>query len=682
MTPVLKRIQKGDWPGSDSTGNNGIRISVTTKLVLSFLLFIVITSAIFTGVGIYIISDHIKADSQEQAREDLDNARDIYLNKLSQINSAVRSTADRSNIRDAVASGNVDQVSDELVAIKVLEALDTLTITDDSGNVLFRTSNQKIFGDNISHEGLISTVLRTNMPAAATEIIAAKDLNRESALLAEKASVRFTGSPESRKGEDVDGMMLSAAAPIFDSQNTLIGLVRGGVLLHSGSDIICEIRRAIFHNPRYEGKDIGFVTIYQDDVGLLSCLRSEDISGVIGAHLPDEIYSQVVEEGKPFIGRDSVSDNWYITAYEPIRNIDREIIGVLQVGELEEKYLDIKNQTVVAFITITLVGAFVTVLFSYFISRRITTPLNKLVFASRELAHGNLDTRVDIKSMSNDELGELADAFNIMASALQERDEKLKELTRSRVKRSERLAMIGKLSANVAHELNNPLTGIVTYSHLLLERMPAEHQYTDYVDKIVIQANRCRDIIRGLLDFARQREPNKTLCDVNSVLQECMSLLENQALFHNIQITKELDPKLPSAVIDPSQIERVFMNIIINAAEAMEGYGNLTLATGFDPIEHFIEVIIADTGHGIAEEDMRRIFDPFFTTKEVGHGTGLGLAISYGIVKEHGGSILVESTVGKGTTFTIRLPVIVIQDLQANLPVQENAADLVSINDR
>jgi two-component system NtrC family sensor kinase len=387
-----------------------------------------------------------------------------------------------------------------------------------------------------------------------------------------------------------------------------------------------------------------------------------------------------VEEGKPYIGRDSVSDNWYITAYEPIRNIDREIVGVLQVGELEEKYLDIKNQTVIAFITITLVGAIVTVLFSYFISRRITTPLNKLVFASRELALGNLDARVDIKSMPKDELGELADAFNIMASALQERDEKLKELTRSRVRRSERLAMIGKLSANVAHELNNPLTGIVTYSHLLLERMPAEHQYTDYVDKIVIQANRCRDIIRGLLDFARQREPNKTLCDVNSVLQECMSLLENQALFHNIQITKELDPILPSAVIDPSQIERVFMNIIINAAEAMEGYGNLTLATGFDSIEGIIEVDIADTGHGIAEEDMRRIFDPFFTTKEVGHGTGLGLAISYGIVKEHGGSILVESTVGKGTTFTIRLPVNATQDLRANFSVQENAAELVSIN--
>ena len=200
MTSALKRIQKGDWLRSDSKGNNGIRISLTTKLVLSFLIIIIMTSAIFTGVGIYIISDHIEADAQEQARDDLDSARELYLNKLSQINSVVRSTADKSNIRDAVTSGNVDQVADELVAIKVLEALDTLTITDASGNVLFRTSNQKNFGDNISHEELIRSVLRTNMPAAATEIITAKDLNRESALLAERASARLTDSPESQEG--------------------------------------------------------------------------------------------------------------------------------------------------------------------------------------------------------------------------------------------------------------------------------------------------------------------------------------------------------------------------------------------------------------------------------------------------------------------------------------------------
>jgi two-component system NtrC family sensor kinase len=244
-----------------------------------------------------------------------------------------------------------------------------------------------------------------------------------------------------------------------------------------------------------------------------------------------------------------------------------------------------------------------------------------------------------------------------MASALKERDERLKEFTRSKIMESERLAIIGQLAAGVAHELNNPLQGIVTYSHLLLETMPNEEWSKGNLEKIVTQANRCRDIVRGLLDFSRQRKPNKTLYDVNKVLRECVSLLENQALFHNIQIKEALDPKLPMTVIDPSQIERVFMNIIINAAEAMDGKGLLALTTRLDPVEHFIDVKFTDTGPGITKENLERIFSPFFTTKDAGHGVGLGLAISYGIVREHKGTILVESEVGKGTTFTVRIPV-------------------------
>jgi two-component system NtrC family sensor kinase len=135
-------------------------------------------------------------------------------------------------------------------------------------------------------------------------------------------------------------------------------------------------------------------------------------------------------------------------------------------------------------------------------------------------------------------------------------------------------------------------------------------------------------------------------------------LVENQAIFHNIQIVKDFQENLPPVVIDPSQMQQVFMNMLINAAEAMDGSGRLKLAIRFDPMEKSIEMEFVDTGHGISEENMERIFDPFFTTKEVGHGTGLGLAISYGIVKEHNGTISVQSEVGKGTTFVVRLPVV------------------------
>jgi two-component system, NtrC family, sensor kinase len=278
-----------------------------------------------------------------------------------------------------------------------------------------------------------------------------------------------------------------------------------------------------------------------------------------------------------------------------------------------------------------------------------------LATASKQLANGNLETKV--KKASNDELGDLADTFNSMATALKDRDEKLKEYAKKKIMESERLALIGQLSANVAHELNNPLQGIVTYSYLLLEDETCNIEAKSNLQKIAVQANRCRDIIRGLLDFSRQKKPDKTLCSINTMLQGCISLIEKQALFQNIKIVWKLDENLPKVVLDPSQVERVFLNLIINAAEAMDGNGKLTLITRHYPRKKIVEIKVQDTGHGISEENINKIFDPFFTTKETGHGVGLGLAISYGIVKEHNGNLYVESELEKGTTFTVSFPV-------------------------
>jgi two-component system NtrC family sensor kinase len=244
-----------------------------------------------------------------------------------------------------------------------------------------------------------------------------------------------------------------------------------------------------------------------------------------------------------------------------------------------------------------------------------------------------------------------------MAAALRKRDEKLQEFARKKIMESERLALIGQLAADVAHELNNPLQGIVTFSHLLREKGASNDAAQGWVEKIVIQADRSTKIIRGLLDFARPRTPNKRPTKVNVLLEECIALVENQALFHNIEVVKQFGADVPEVVIDPSLMQQVFMNLIINAAEAMDGEGRLALTTCHDPIARTVEVGFVDSGHGIRSEDVDRVFEPFFTTKEVGHGTGLGLAISFGIVKEHHGAISVESEIGKGTAFTVSLPV-------------------------
>jgi two-component system NtrC family sensor kinase len=427
--------------------------------------------------------------------------------------------------------------------------------------------------------------------------------------------------------------------------------------VNGNQDFACEIKQDIYRNTLYKGQTVGFISIYQGQAGILTCPYGIRESAADSFQLEEEGFYQVAAEGRPWIGQELLMGNQYLTASQPIWNPDYETIGVLQVGTIEQRYLDIRDQIIVAFISITLIGSLVAILFAYFTSRRISIPIKRLLTASRNLAAGDLDAHVDTSSVTDEELVELGMSFNAMASALKERDQALRELSRYRIQRSERLAFIGKLAANVAHELNNPLQGIVTYSHLMLEDMHDEDPQHKYVQIIVTQADRCREIIRGLLDFSRQREPDKKLCDVNVILQDCIMLLINQALFQNIEIDSDIDIDLPPVVADPSQLERVFANLMVNAAEAMNGCGKLTLITRKDRLKQAIEVLISDTGHGIAEEDLKRIFDPFYTTKEVGKGTGLGLAISYGITMEHGGELSVESEVGRGTTFTMRLPI-------------------------
>ena len=641
-----------------TTSKRGLRIPIASKLILSFLLIIVITSVVFTVVGIQLISNRIVTEAQEKVGRDLNSAREIYLSKLNHLNDIVRLTADRFYIKDALISGDVQSFATELERVKVSEGLDLLTITDPSGYVLLRANNINLTGDSQFHNELVAAAIERNVPVAGTMIIPVEDLSLESQLLVEQAHFTFIFTPMARarsETEQTSGMMLGAAAPIFDYQNNLIGIVYGGMLLNKDYEIVDEIKRTVFQDMQYKSQDIGTATIFQDDLRISTNVKNGDGSRAIGTRVSEEVYDQVVLNGKPYVGRAYVVNNWYITAYEPIENIEHHIIGILYVGILEQKYVDIKQQTIVVFLYITLIGVLVSAVLSYLISRSISGPIKKLVLASREVASGNLDTKVEIKT--TDELGKLAYTFNKMALALRERDDKLKEFTRSKIMESERLALIGQLSANVAHELNNPLQGIVSYSHLLLEELPQDHPARDYLEKIVIQADRSRDIIRGLLDFSRQRKPDKTLCDVTNVLKDCVSLLEKQALFHNVQITTNFDEKLPLTVIDPSQIERVFINMIVNAADAMDGNGNLLLATRYDPIDHCIEVEFTDSGHGIPKENLEKIFDPFFTTKDTGHGVGLGLAISFGIIKEHKGTISVESEVGKGTTFIVRLPV-------------------------
>lgn len=246
--------------------------------------------------------------------------------------------------------------------------------------------------------------------------------------------------------------------------------------------------------------------------------------------------------------------------------------------------------------------------------------------------------------------GKVATLFNV-------RDVSFRKSMEEQLIRSERLAATGKLAFDIAHEVNNPLGGILTYAHLMAEDLGENNPLYSTAEKIIKLTNRCKIIVRGLLDFARQDMPNKEALDLNQVLGEVLSLIEGHVILRGVDLARNLDPKLPSFYGHRSKLEQVFLNMVINAAEAMEGKGRLEISTSHDPEAGQVRVVFRDFGPGIPEDVARRIFEPFFTTKARGRGTGLGLAISHGIIKQHDGRIELVTAPGKGATFSIVLPI-------------------------
>ena len=269
-----------------------------------------------------------------------------------------------------------------------------------------------------------------------------------------------------------------------------------------------------------------------------------------------------------------------------------------------------------------------------------------------EIIHGNLSAAIVYEN------GKEVASVGIFTD-LRERiktEEKLKE-TQLQLLQAENMASIGKLAAGVAHEINNPLGGILIYATLMMEDMDDSDPRKDDLKRIVQETTRCKEIVKSLLEFAREIGPNREVVDINKAVLDSLFFLEKQAIFYNIEIKKELYPNLPKVLAHPGQLKQVFMNMMVNAADAMHGSGTLTIRTGVTKDKKNVWIEFIDTGEGIPEENLNKIFDPFFTTKEIGRGTGLGLSTSYGIIQDHKGKIDVKSKIGEGSTFRIEIPI-------------------------
>lgn len=316
------------------------------------------------------------------------------------------------------------------------------------------------------------------------------------------------------------------------------------------------------------------------------------------------------------------------------------------------------------------------------LQRFIYVPLKDMDSGANEVAAGRLDQSIPVRS--NDEFGRVAASFNHMTEALKASrsemqdmlhtlESKVTERTRellaakAEVAQGEKLASIGVLASGIAHELNNPLTGVLTFTSLMRKKAADGSEDAADLDLVIRETKRCASIIRRLLDFAREKVPVKGFFDLNLVIEDTVRFVERPASLQQIEITTALDPALPQVWGDADLIKQVILNLLVNAQQAIEGKGRIKVASRLYPgmasdkpgVDNLpmVEISVTDTGCGIPPANLERIFEPFFTSKEVGKGTGLGLSVSYGIVKAHGGKINVESVVGEGTTFHVLLPI-------------------------
>jgi two-component system NtrC family sensor kinase len=635
--------------------------STRSKLILSFLGISFLVCGVALLVGGQLLYKAVLNEANTRISLDLNAAREIYLSRIKGIKVALNITSVGPVFRTALEKHDMQTLVNRLNVVAQQTELDFMGIVSKDGKALCRIGPNSIPKGNYPENAIANLVIQKQVAVSGTVILSNQFLFSENPEIAERARIkllptkRATPRPES---EEFSGMALAAAVPIFDAGN-FHGVLYGGVLLNRNQEIVDRVRDTVFQNEIYKGRSIGTATIFLKDIRISTNVLNPDGNRAVGTVASEEVTKHVLTEGKKWTDRAFVVNDWYITAYEPIEDIFGQRVGMLYVGVLEAKYADVRWKALSLFILITVAGMVLALGLGYIIANKMSRPVQQLIEASHQVSQGNLSP--EIGPISKSEIGVLQKTFKEMLTSIQERDKRQRVESEIKLLQSEKQASVGKLAGGVAHEINNPLTGIVTFTHMLLRRNDIPEEVRTDLETIAQETERVRKIVKGLLDFSRQTELDREPADVNRLVRQAMTLVENQALIKGVNLTFEPGDGLPMVTLDRNQIQSVLLNIIINALDATDPGGSITITTNIGistskPGQQGIEILCTDTGCGIPPENLNRLFDPFFTTKEVGHGTGLGLSVSYGIVERHGGTIWVQSKVGKGSTFKVWLP--------------------------
>lgn len=629
-----------------------------STLVFSFTLVAALTIALGSWVISQTITAYLAGAMDERVAQDIQCAKLVYSTRQE----GLTHTADQLALSNTIIESfpetkEGDFEAQDRIYQKLKTALNadtllgnhTVVLLDREGSVITglvmdRDLNDRAIGRGADWSDFdpVASTLRDGAALSATEVIPLSIL--EDAGLADQAKI--------------DLIPTTMAAPVpFDEREGSAGL---GIVAVSPLYLGDELQGAVvvFHlfNNDFTLVDsiktstkIDTVTIFFGDLRVSTNVMTENGQRAVGTRVSEEVNAVVLQQGKEYVGNAFVVNENYITRYEPLRDHRGDVVGILYVGARQQVFEDFLN----TFRRRVALVALVTILFTFIlatpVSRVITRPLKDLqalADTSRQVASGDLNARAP--ATAGGEVGLLAESFNDMLDTLQ--------ATQKQLLQSEKLASLGQLSAGIAHELNNPLATVLLFSDLLRKEKKLPKQTLKDIEIIVRETERCKGIVSSLLDFARQHQVEAQDLDLNRLITEVVDTECRHSRYENMEIRQELDPELPTIQADPDQIRAVIINLLSNAADAMPDGGDIRLGTLKENANQ-VRFEVQDQGQGISADDQAKLFAPFYTTKPVGKGTGLGLSIVYGIIKMHRGQIEVDSQPGKGTVFTITLPV-------------------------
>jgi signal transduction histidine kinase len=612
------------------------RLSLQTRLVIAFVTLIVSSATATIMIGTTVFGRKVDELGRINVGLYIHLANQVFDMEVHRLRFKAYS----------LAQGTSDAEMPSQMAGSTREGvqMDFAVRVSDKGTVVFRRGTAPGNGvagfEHVEVSGPDAATLRNGPLAAAIARAATATGPVAGLVVATPKDVPQLGLPQ--LGEDLL-IVLSASRGQAAGETLILGR-----LLNRNTEMLKRLEALV--NPR-NPKEFGG-TIFLGERRVASIVSGN----VQGTPADPRVIDTVLRNGRIYQGEALIVDRNFYASYSPLRDFDDKIVGMLGVGEGigAEAYQEIRRATVERFAALIAGGMIFGFVMTFLFSSWLVRPIRALAAGMSRVAEGDLDHKVRIESA--DELGRLAHAFNRMVRGVKERDNRLREMTEDRLSAVEKQISIGRLAAGVAHEINNPLTAILSLSTLLRKKAPEGTADREDLDIIVTETTRCREIVRSLLDFARERPTERRVVDIHEVIRETVGLVSRYGGMDQVRVIVEAASGPLSVNIDPKAIQQVFTNLLVNAAEATGPGGKITIKVDEDSSGGFVQVQVRDNGKGIPREHLDRVFEPFFTTKGERKGTGLGLSVSLGIVRKHDGSIEIRSEEGRGTEVTVTLP--------------------------